>query len=76
MHLDTPCIISLCNVRWQMLPPSGLQNAIISLYMNINAIHFVVNILCVNILYYSFTYFVYSLKIISQFLINLHCKYM
>ena len=41
MHLDTPCIISLSNVRWQMLPPSGLQNVRISLYMYINAIHFV-----------------------------------
>ena len=48
MHLDTPCIISLSNVRWQMLPPSGLQNVRISLYIYINAIHFVVNILSVK----------------------------
>ena len=49
MHLDTPCIISLSNVRWQMLPPSGLQNVRITLYMYISAFNFVVKILCEHI---------------------------
>ena len=44
MHLDTPCIISLSNVRWKMLPPSGLQNARITLLMYITAFNFVIKI--------------------------------
>ena len=54
MHLDTPCIISRPIVRWQMLPPSGLQNVRVSHYMYIDAIYFVLNILCVDILSVKF----------------------
>ena len=54
MHLDTPCIISLPNVRWQMVPPSSLQNVRMTLYMYISTFNFVVNILCVNILSVKF----------------------